>query len=226
MEQFPAAKTVDQHAIIPVDVHLGVRLIDDHPLWIWDVSLARLPKSISDQKRNKKKQNRKSLVGKASRQMLARYRHVRMEAKRKALETIVSKPAPAPQAAQPTYQPLATFLAQLFVRRFTRSYPTGFDKAVSRMTRAVVPPNLGNATSEAKWAMRTIGSIPEHFTRTLRNPRKTTKPFIDNAEAITKDIIVTASREGTISCTTVPISSPELVRWINLRNRPPRLLFD
>ena len=37
-----------------------------------------------------------------SRQMLARYSHIRMEAKRKALEGIVSKPAPAPQAPQPT----------------------------------------------------------------------------------------------------------------------------
>ena len=34
--------------------------------------------------------------------MLARYRHVRMKAKRKGLEDIVSKPAPAPQAPQPT----------------------------------------------------------------------------------------------------------------------------
>ena len=37
-----------------------------------------------------------------SRQMLARYSHIRMEAKRKALEGIVSKPAPAQQAPQPT----------------------------------------------------------------------------------------------------------------------------
>ena len=36
-----------------------------------------------------------------SRQMLARYSHIRMEAKRKALEGIVSKPAPEQQARQP-----------------------------------------------------------------------------------------------------------------------------
>ena len=34
-------------------------------------------------------------------QMLSRYSHIRMEAKRKALEGIVSKPAPVPQASQP-----------------------------------------------------------------------------------------------------------------------------
>jgi len=34
--------------------------------------------------------------------VLARYSHIRMAAKRKALEGIVSKPAPAAQAAQPT----------------------------------------------------------------------------------------------------------------------------
>jgi hypothetical protein len=37
-----------------------------------------------------------------SRQMLAHYSHLRMEAKRTALESIVNKPAPAPQGAQPT----------------------------------------------------------------------------------------------------------------------------
>jgi integrase len=42
------------------------------------------------------------IAGHVSRQMLARYSHIRMEAKRKALEGIVSKPAPAPQAPQPT----------------------------------------------------------------------------------------------------------------------------
>jgi hypothetical protein len=42
------------------------------------------------------------IVGHVSRQMLARYSHIRMEAKRKALEAIVNKPAPAPQAPQPT----------------------------------------------------------------------------------------------------------------------------
>ena len=42
------------------------------------------------------------IAGHVSRQMLARYSHIRMEAKRKALESIVSKPAPAPQAKQPT----------------------------------------------------------------------------------------------------------------------------
>ena len=36
--------------------------------------------------------------------MLARYSHIRMEAKRKALEGIVSKPAPAPQAPQPAQE--------------------------------------------------------------------------------------------------------------------------
>jgi integrase len=41
------------------------------------------------------------IAGHVSRQMLARYSHIRMEAKRKALESIVSKPAPAPQAPQP-----------------------------------------------------------------------------------------------------------------------------
>ena len=40
------------------------------------------------------------IAGHVSRQMLARYSHIRMEAKRKALESIVSKPAPAPQALQ------------------------------------------------------------------------------------------------------------------------------
>lgn len=43
-----------------------------------------------------------AIAGHVSRQMLARYSHIRMEAKRKALEGIVSKPAPAPQAPQPT----------------------------------------------------------------------------------------------------------------------------
>jgi integrase len=42
------------------------------------------------------------IAGHVSRQMLARSGHIRMEAKRKALESIVSKPAPAPQAPQPT----------------------------------------------------------------------------------------------------------------------------
>jgi integrase len=42
------------------------------------------------------------IAGHVSRQMLARYSHIRMEAKRKALEGIVSKPAPAQQAPQPT----------------------------------------------------------------------------------------------------------------------------
>src|ERR1019366_6539522 len=42
------------------------------------------------------------IAGHVSRQMLARYSHIRTEAKRKALEGIVSKPAPAPQAPQPT----------------------------------------------------------------------------------------------------------------------------
>ena len=33
--------------------------------------------------------------------MLARYRHIRMEAKRKALEAIVKKPEAAPQVPEP-----------------------------------------------------------------------------------------------------------------------------
>jgi hypothetical protein len=41
------------------------------------------------------------IAGHVSRQMLARYSHIRMEAKRSALEAIVSKPQPAPQAPQP-----------------------------------------------------------------------------------------------------------------------------
>ena len=41
------------------------------------------------------------IAGHVSRQMLARYSHIRMEAKRKALEAIVSKPAPAPKDPQP-----------------------------------------------------------------------------------------------------------------------------
>jgi len=39
-------------------------------------------------------------AGHVSSQMLARYSHIRMQAKRKALETIVRKPGPAPQATQ------------------------------------------------------------------------------------------------------------------------------
>ena len=39
-----------------------------------------------------------SIAGHVSRQMLARYSHIRMEAKRKALESIVNEQAPAPQA--------------------------------------------------------------------------------------------------------------------------------
>ena len=42
------------------------------------------------------------IAGHVSRQMLARCSHTRTEAKRKVLEAIVSKPAPAPQAPQPT----------------------------------------------------------------------------------------------------------------------------
>ena len=42
------------------------------------------------------------IAGHVSRRMLARYSHICMEAKRKALEAIVSKAAPAPQAPQPT----------------------------------------------------------------------------------------------------------------------------
>ena len=44
------------------------------------------------------------IAGHVSRQMLARYSHIRMEAKRKALEGIVSKPAPAKQAPEPTQE--------------------------------------------------------------------------------------------------------------------------
>lgn len=42
------------------------------------------------------------IAGHVSRQMLSRYSHIRMEAKRKALEGIVSKPAPASQNTRPT----------------------------------------------------------------------------------------------------------------------------
>jgi integrase len=42
------------------------------------------------------------IAGHVSRQMLARYSHIRMDAKRKALESIVRKPEPAPKAPQPT----------------------------------------------------------------------------------------------------------------------------
>ena len=42
------------------------------------------------------------IAGHVSRQMLARYSHIRMEAKRKALEGIVSMPARALQAPQTT----------------------------------------------------------------------------------------------------------------------------
>jgi hypothetical protein len=41
------------------------------------------------------------IAGHVSRQMLARYSHIRMEAKRKALEGIVNKPAAPQQAQQP-----------------------------------------------------------------------------------------------------------------------------
>jgi hypothetical protein len=43
----------------------------------------------------------RALAG-TSHEVLARYSHIRMESERKALESIVSKPAPAPQAPQPT----------------------------------------------------------------------------------------------------------------------------
>ena len=42
------------------------------------------------------------IAGHVSKQMLSRYSHIRMEAKRKALEGIVRKPATAPLAPQPT----------------------------------------------------------------------------------------------------------------------------
>jgi hypothetical protein len=42
------------------------------------------------------------VAGHVSRQILAGYSHIRVEAKRKGLEAIVSKPPPAPQAPQPT----------------------------------------------------------------------------------------------------------------------------
>ncbi len=41
------------------------------------------------------------IAGHVSRQMLARYSHIRMDAKRKALEAIVRKPEPAPQVPDP-----------------------------------------------------------------------------------------------------------------------------
>ena len=40
------------------------------------------------------------IAGHVSRQMLARYSHIRMDAKRKALEAIVKKPEPAPQRSK------------------------------------------------------------------------------------------------------------------------------
>jgi hypothetical protein len=42
------------------------------------------------------------IAGHVFRQMLARYSHIRMDAKRKALESIVSNPVPKPPAPQPT----------------------------------------------------------------------------------------------------------------------------
>jgi len=45
------------------------------------------------------------IAGHVSRQMLARYSHIRMDAKRKALEAIVKKPEPAPQDPQPARAP-------------------------------------------------------------------------------------------------------------------------
>jgi hypothetical protein len=41
------------------------------------------------------------IAGHVSNQMLARYSHIRMAAKRKALEGIVAMPEPAPQVPQP-----------------------------------------------------------------------------------------------------------------------------
>ena len=41
------------------------------------------------------------IAGHVSRQMLARYSHIPMEAKCKALEAIVPRPAPAPQVPEP-----------------------------------------------------------------------------------------------------------------------------
>jgi len=48
------------------------------------------------------------IAGHVSRQMLARYSHIRMEAKRAALESIVKKPEPAPQAAESAPEKQAT----------------------------------------------------------------------------------------------------------------------
>jgi integrase len=48
------------------------------------------------------------IAGHVSRQMLTRYSHIRMEAKRKALEGIVPKaPEPAPRTPQPREEPVA-----------------------------------------------------------------------------------------------------------------------
>ena len=44
------------------------------------------------------------IAGHVSRQMLARYSHIRMDAKRAALEAIVRKPAPVQLAQQPTQE--------------------------------------------------------------------------------------------------------------------------
>jgi hypothetical protein len=48
------------------------------------------------------------IAGHVSRQMLARYSHIRMDAKREALEAIVSKPVPASQDPQPTQEETPT----------------------------------------------------------------------------------------------------------------------
>ncbi len=56
------------------------------------------------------------IAGHVSRQMLSRYSHIRMEVKRKALESIVSKPAAAPQAPQPTEEPKSALTAPEIIR--------------------------------------------------------------------------------------------------------------
>ena len=52
------------------------------------------------------------IAGHVSRQMLARYSHIRMDAKRKALEAIVKKPEPAPQVPEPATEEKPTTKAQ------------------------------------------------------------------------------------------------------------------
>jgi hypothetical protein len=64
------------------------------------------------------------IAGHVSRQMLARYNHIRMESKRKALEAIVAKPAPAAKAQNPTEeQAQADATGQTVQKPFNASRP-------------------------------------------------------------------------------------------------------